>query len=66
MRYTNTGRLRRSLPLWVGGAIVMGVNTALAFKPKAFPITFALILTGVYAVFGVAFCVWSIQKHNHR
>lgn len=62
MRDVNAMVMRRSMILWVGTALLLGLNLFAASQGSLQLTMWALALTGAFSVFGIAFGIWAARK----
>lgn len=53
--------MRRSVLLWIGGGLVLGLNIFAASQQNASMIYVALAVTALFAIFGTCFGVWAAR-----
>jgi hypothetical protein len=53
--------MKRSVFLWIGAALVMGLNASAAYHPSKLIIYTALATTALYALVGIGFGIWAAR-----
>jgi len=66
MPEANARVLRRSVILWVAAFLLIGFNMYAGLVRNTDLIKFALALTAVFAIAGIAFGVWAARTITHR
>ena len=58
--------MRRAAILWVGSGLILGFNIFAASQQDLQLIRWALALTAIFALFGIAFGIWAAKKVTAR
>ena len=58
--------MRRAIILWIGSGLVLGFNIFAASQQNLRLISWALALTAVFALFGIAFGIWVARNVTAR
>lgn len=53
--------MKRAVFLWIGSGLVLGLNIFAAYQRSETMIYSALAITGLFALFGIAFGIWAAR-----
>lgn len=54
--------MQRAVILWVGAGLLLGFNIFAASQQSLSLVYWALLLSGAFALFGIAFGIWAAKK----